>query len=80
MAKADRVHTTPPTNTPALSQVSHGLFELETPLLRVRSLAYAARMLAGSSEMADETGLALDALADTILDQINEVTEERTRL
>lgn len=43
-------------------------------------MAYAARMLAGSSEMDDEAGLALDALADTMIDEIKEVIEEGTRL
>ena len=61
-------------------QVADGLSELEEPLLRVRNLVYAARMLAGSSEMDSGPSSALDTLADTALDEINEMLEERERL
>jgi hypothetical protein len=45
MSEADSKLTT---EEPIAGQVAHGLFELETPLLRVRSLAYAAHMAASS--------------------------------
>jgi hypothetical protein len=81
MAKANRVHSTPPTNTSSLiAEVSEGLCELESPILRVRNLAYAARMLASSDEMLDGPGAALDALADTMVDELNELSAERERL
>jgi hypothetical protein len=83
MAKATRVHSTPPTNTSALSevaQVANGLFELEPHLLRVRDLVYAIRMLASAWDIDKEAQGALEALADTILKEINEVIKERTRL
>jgi hypothetical protein len=83
MAKATRVHSTPPTNTSALSevaQVANGLFELEPHLLRVRDLVYASRMLASAWDIDKEAQGALEALTDTILDEIGELIEERTRL
>jgi hypothetical protein len=79
MAKANSVHSTPPTNTP-IAEVAHGLFELETSLLRVRDLAYAVVMAAGSSELSQAATNALEAIGYTIVDELNEIIEERTRL
>ena len=80
MTQADSVHSTPPTNTSALSQVAHELFEIEDRFLRVRYLTYAVRMLASSPEVPKEATDAIEALTDTILDEIDELIEERTRL
>lgn len=66
------------TAMPVERQVAHGLFELETPLLRVRDLVAAISMMA--SYMDKEEANALDAVADVILDELKEVLEERTRL
>jgi hypothetical protein len=43
------VHSTPPTNTSALPEVAHGLFELEAPLLRIRELLFAVLYHPGPS-------------------------------
>jgi hypothetical protein len=83
MAKAKSVLSTPPLNTSApsaLTQVAQGLFDLEERCLRVRDLTHASRMMAGSSEMSKEATDAFEALTSAILDEINEVIEERTRL
>ena len=83
MTQADRVFSTPPTNTSASSiaaQVAHELFELEDRFLRVRGLTYAVRMAANSPEISKEATDAIEALTDTILDEIDELIEERTRL
>ena len=82
MTQADRVHSTPPTNTsaPLAAQVAHELFEIEDRFLRVRGLTYAVRMAANSPEISKEATDAIEALTDTILDEIDELIEERTRL
>jgi hypothetical protein len=64
----------------SISDVADGLFNLEDRLCRVRNLAYAAQMLASSDAMPKEPGAALYAVADTILGEINDVIDERTRL
>jgi len=61
-------------------EVSHGLSEFETPFLQVRHLALAARMMGSSDDMPREPGLALDAVADKIVDMMDELSEERERL
>jgi hypothetical protein len=65
---------------PVARQVAQGLFDLEERCLRVRDLTHASRMMAGSSEMSKEATDAFEALTSTILEEINEVIEERTRL
>jgi hypothetical protein len=81
MTQADRVHSTPPINTSStLTEVAHGLFELEGQLLRVRDLTYALLMLASSSEVPKKATDAIEALTEIILDDIDELVEERTRL
>ena len=82
MTQADSVLSTPPTNTsaPLAAQVAHELFELEDRFLRVRGLTYAVRMAANSPEISKEATDAIEALTDTILDEIDELIEERTRL
>jgi hypothetical protein len=52
----------------------------EAPLLRIRGLIYATRMMASSVEITKEATDALDAIALTTLDEIEAVVEERTRL
>ena len=61
-------------------EVSHGLSEFETPFLQVRHLALAARMMGSSDDMPKEAGLALDAVADRMIDMMDELSEERHRL
>ena len=80
MDQAETRDSTPPTNTSLLSEVAHGLFELEGPLLRIRDLLIATTMMAASAELTNEARNGLDAIADTMLDQIQEVLEERNRL
>jgi len=77
MAKADSKHTT---ETPIATQVANGLSDFESPLLCARDLIYAARMAASAHDMLKEGGAALEVLADTILDQMNALIEERERL
>jgi hypothetical protein len=48
--------------------------------LTARNLAYAARMLASSDDMDKESGGALDALATTLIDLLDELADDRTRL
>jgi len=64
----------------AIEEVSHGLYELESPVFRLRNLAYATRMLASSDEMPKGPGAALDSLADTLVNELNALSEERERL
>jgi hypothetical protein len=81
MTQADSVHSTPPTNTSApLAEVADGLAELEAPMLRIRGLIYATRMMASSVELSKEATDALDAITLTTMDEIDAVVEERTRL
>jgi hypothetical protein len=82
MTKADRVHSTPPLNTSAslAEQVGHELFDLEDQFLRVRGHIYAVRMLASSPDVGKEATDAIEALKDTILEEIDGLIEERTRL
>jgi hypothetical protein len=81
MIQADRVHNTPPTNTSAtLAEVAHELFEIEEKFLTARNLAYAARMLASSDDMDGESGGDLDALATTLVDLLDELADDRTRM
>ncbi len=80
MIEADSVHSTPLTNTSALSEVANGLFELESPLLRIRDLLVGVTTMVASAEITKEARDAIDAVADTILNQVQEVLEERTRL
>ena len=60
--------------------MSHGLSEFETPFLQIRHLAMAARMMGSSDDMPKEPGLALDTVADKIIDMMDELSEERARL
>jgi hypothetical protein len=81
MPEAETRDSTQPLNTSApLTEVADGLNELEAPLLRIRGLIYAARMMASSAEITEDATEALDALALTTLDDIEAVVEERTRL
>jgi hypothetical protein len=80
MAQAETRDSTPPLSTSALSQVAHDLFDLEDRFLRVRGLTYAVRMAANSVEISKEATDAIEALTDTILDEIGELIEERTRI
>ena len=61
-------------------QVKDGLSEMETPLVNVRNLAHAARMLGSSDDMPGDEGAALDALADEIVAKMDELIGERERL
>lgn len=61
-------------------QVKDGLSEMESPLINVRNLAYAARMMGSADDMPREPGAALDALADEIVTKMDELIEERGRL
>ena len=80
MIQANRVHSTPPTSTSGLSEVARGLFELEGPLLRIRDLLTAVTMMSASADLTKEARDALDAVADTILHQVQAVLEECIRL
>jgi hypothetical protein len=77
MPKADSKITT---EKPIVAQMTEGLFEMEDSLLRIRDLTQVTLMEANSPELSKEETGALQALAYTILDEINEVIEERTRL
>jgi hypothetical protein len=82
MTQADCVHSTPPTNTSAhlAAQVARELGELEYKFHRAHNLAYAVRLLATSDEMPREPGAALDSLASTLIDILNELTGDRDRI
>jgi hypothetical protein len=77
MAKADPNSIT---NTPIATQVADGLADLESLCLRVRGLTRAAGMAASSMEMSQDATDAIDALTETILEEIDELLEERTRI
>jgi hypothetical protein len=82
MSQADTNTSTTELDRPrtTIEEVYHGLSELESPVLRLRNLAYAARMLASSDEMPKEPGAALDSLADTLVNELDALSEERGRL
>ena len=82
MTQADSVLSTPPTNTsaPLAAQVASELGELEEKFHKAHNLAYAVRLLATSDEMPREPGAALDALASTLVDLLNELTDDRDRI
>jgi hypothetical protein len=63
-----------------IKEVAHGLFEMESPLLEVRNLAMAARMMASAAEMPKDAGAALDAVADLIFEKMIVLIGERERL
>src|SRR5664280_608971 len=82
MTQADRVHSTPPINmsAPLVAQVALELGDLEEKFHRAHNLAYAVRLLATSDEMSEEPGAALDSLASTLIDLLNELTDDRDRI
>jgi hypothetical protein len=82
MTQAERVLSTPPTNTsaPLAAQLASELGELEEKFHKAHNLAYAVRLLATSDEMPREPGAALDALASTLIDLLNELTGDRDRI
>ena len=63
-----------------LGKIGDALSELETPFREVINLVYAARMLASSDDIPGRQGAALDTLADTILNKVNALEEERERI
>ena len=78
MPKAESTTTTE--GSTVAQVVAHELFELEDRFLRVRGLTYAVRMAANSMEISKDATDAIEALTDPILDEIDELIEERTRL
>jgi hypothetical protein len=70
----------PSLQSSAGSEVEDGLFEMESPVLEVRNLAMAARMMGSADSMPKEPGAALDALADTMVTKLDALSEERGRL
>jgi hypothetical protein len=76
MTQADRNNTA----NNRIQAICSGLSDLEEPLIEVKNLAYAARMLASSDEMRGPSGNALDTLASGLLDKIAELADERSRL
>jgi hypothetical protein len=63
-----------------LGKIAEGLSEMEGPLLRVRSLAMAVRMMSAAHELPRDAGNALDAIADVIFERLIDLCEDRTRL
>jgi hypothetical protein len=63
-----------------LTKIAEGLSEMETPLLQVRSLAMAVRMMAAAPELSKDAGTALDAVADLMFERLIELCEDRIRL
>jgi len=63
-----------------IKEVASGLFEMESTMLEVSNLAMAVRMMASSDDMESEPGAAFDALADTIIEKLNALSEDRHRL
>jgi hypothetical protein len=63
-----------------LEKIADGLSEMETPLLQVRSLAMAVRMMAAARELPKDAGSALDAVADLMFESLISLCEDRTRL
>jgi hypothetical protein len=80
MSQATDDNTEPRQFKSTIEEVKHGLFELEEPTSRLRSLAYAIRMMASSDEMPNGPRAALDTIADTLVTGLNELIEEHTRL
>jgi hypothetical protein len=65
---------------PTTDQVASGLSDMENPLCVARNLAYAALMMASSDQMPEREGAALDALADTLVSNLNTLIDERKKL
>lgn len=63
-----------------LAKIAEGLSEIETPLLEGRRLAMAVRLMAGSSDLPKDAGLAFDTVADLLFDKLITLIEQRTRL
>jgi hypothetical protein len=63
-----------------LEKIADGLSEMETPLLQVRSLAIAVRMMAAASELPKNSREALDAVADIMFERLIGLCEDRSRL
>jgi len=63
-----------------LDKVADGLSEMELPLLEVRSLAMAIRMMAAASELPKNSCEALDAVADIMFERLIGLCEDRSRL
>ena len=82
MTRTESVHSTPPINSSAslAARVANELFDLEDQFLRVRGHIYAVRMLASSPDVGSEATDAIEALTDTILEEIDGLIEERTRI
>jgi hypothetical protein len=64
----------------SIAEVEDGLGEMESPLLEVRNLALAARIMASGDEMPKDAGLALKALANLIFKKMVVLVKERERL
>ena len=62
-----------------LVKVADGLGEMELPLLEVRSLAMAVRMMAAASELPKNSREALDAVADIMFERLIGLCEDRSR-
>jgi hypothetical protein len=63
-----------------LAKIAEGLSEMETPMLQVRSMAMAVRMMAAANELPKDARNALDAIADIMFERLIDLCEDRTRL
>jgi hypothetical protein len=54
--------------------------ELESPVLDARNLAVAARMLGSSDDMPERQGLALDSVADMLVEKLEALEKTRERV
>jgi hypothetical protein len=63
-----------------VKEIASEISELESPVLDARNLALAARMLASSDDMPERPGLALDSVADGLVEKLEALEEARGRV
>jgi hypothetical protein len=63
-----------------VTEIASEISELESPVLDARNLALAARMLASSDDMPERPGLALDSVADMLVEKLEALEEARLRI
>jgi hypothetical protein len=58
-------------------EIAHEIAEMESPLLEVRNLAVAVRMMGSADDMPKEHGAALDSVADMLREKLEALDKTR---
>jgi hypothetical protein len=64
----------------SVKEIASEISELESPVLDARNLAVAARMLGSSDDMPERQGLALDSVADMLVEKLEALEKTRERV